>query len=634
MGKKRKAGKPSGQIPETDVVEKPSKLNIRTYEDVADSEDEFLLNRDKVLLDEGPEVKRQRKQREKDEFLELDEEALNYAEASDSEGESEEDELEDDDDDDMEDGADQADSEDDLDEQGWGQSKNDYYGADEIEREEEALEEEAEALRMQKKQLQSMTDADYGFDEEEWAAGAKKDIDDDDEGVVTQVLPQKKITDMSSDEQLKELKTRYPEFDPLSKELVALQPTYNRLSVSVAAAQKLGVASHTSRRMIKYQALASYLSSIAMYFALLTSTFSDDKNIITAKAPKEIREHPVIHTLIQCQTIWNRVKDLAEDDEDTELSDIEEVDEVSEKEVTMKAPEPSKTTLAKKAATSKKKTKAEKAVQQAKAEAEARKVERKRKTEEDLAALSSLTKQIKSKKFSEPQINPSKNAEDDSDLGDEIDLTAEELAEKAKKRKSLKFYTSQITQKSNKRDASRRDYGGDMDVPHRERLRDRQQRLNAEAVKRGKNQKGDDLGGESDEEDHKQAREIRGDDKSDDDEYYDMVAARSKKRKLDKQDRAEAFAQAAREGGEVIQEEVIGPDGRREISYQISKNKGLTPKRKKDVRNPRVKKRKKYDEKKKKLKSMKPVYSGGEGRGGYKGELTGIKKGLVKSVKL
>jgi len=60
----------------------------------------------------------------------------------------------------------------------------------------------------------------------------------------------------------------------------------------------------------------------------------------------------------------------------------------------------------------------------------------------------------------------------------------------------------------------------------------------------------------------------------------------------------------------------------------------LTPRRKKDVRNPRVKKRKKYEEKKKKLGSMRPVYKGGEGKGGYGGELTGIKTGLVKSVRL
>ena len=82
-----------------------------------------------------------------------------------------------------------------------------------------------------------------------------------------------------------------------------------------------------------------------------------------------------------------------------------------------------------------------------------------------------------------------------------------------------------------------------------------------------------------------------------------------------------------------MQQETVGEDGKRKISYAIEKNKGLTPHRKKDARNPRVKKRKKYDEKKKKLASMKPVYKGGEPRGGYGCELTGIKKGLVKSTK-
>jgi Sas10 C-terminal domain. len=80
--------------------------------------------------------------------------------------------------------------------------------------------------------------------------------------------------------------------------------------------------------------------------------------------------------------------------------------------------------------------------------------------------------------------------------------------------------------------------------------------------------------------------------------------------------------------------EEVGADGKRAITYQIEKNKGLMQKRNKDARNPRVKKRKKYEEKKKKLGSIRQIYKGGESRGGYGGELTGIKKNLVKSVKL
>ena len=62
MAKKRKAnGNPYGQKVSRDLNPADSKLIVNTYEDVADSEDEFHINRDKILLDEGPAQKRRRK---------------------------------------------------------------------------------------------------------------------------------------------------------------------------------------------------------------------------------------------------------------------------------------------------------------------------------------------------------------------------------------------------------------------------------------------------------------------------------------------------------------------------------------------------------------------------------------------
>lgn len=62
MGKKRKAsGQPFGCNRPQDLNDADSNLRINTYEDVADSEDEFHINRDKILLEEGPAQKRQRK---------------------------------------------------------------------------------------------------------------------------------------------------------------------------------------------------------------------------------------------------------------------------------------------------------------------------------------------------------------------------------------------------------------------------------------------------------------------------------------------------------------------------------------------------------------------------------------------
>lgn len=61
MGKKRKASSQAYNNGEQSLKPESSKLIINSYEDVADSEDEFLDNRDKIQLNEGPDAKRRRK---------------------------------------------------------------------------------------------------------------------------------------------------------------------------------------------------------------------------------------------------------------------------------------------------------------------------------------------------------------------------------------------------------------------------------------------------------------------------------------------------------------------------------------------------------------------------------------------
>lgn len=61
MAKKRKHSAPVKTGPR-EVDPKDANLGpIRTYEDVADSEDEFHMNRDKVSLDDRPDAKKRRK---------------------------------------------------------------------------------------------------------------------------------------------------------------------------------------------------------------------------------------------------------------------------------------------------------------------------------------------------------------------------------------------------------------------------------------------------------------------------------------------------------------------------------------------------------------------------------------------
>ena len=65
MGKKRKAGTGGVGVRSSKQDSNSSaKLRIDTFEDVADSEDEFHVNRDEILLDEAPAQKKQRQTQE------------------------------------------------------------------------------------------------------------------------------------------------------------------------------------------------------------------------------------------------------------------------------------------------------------------------------------------------------------------------------------------------------------------------------------------------------------------------------------------------------------------------------------------------------------------------------------------
>ena len=565
MAKKRKALRASAPA---------RSQNVGPYdpeETFNDSEDEFFMGREKILLEEEPAAKRRRRLEEEEAGLQPSDEEI--YEQVDSEDEAEDDQEE-------------ADEED---ENNWGTSKSDYYNADVLETEADALEEEREARRLQQKQLKGMTAADFGFDESAWA----DDSHTKEERSTVEKLPELQVPEnASADDRLRLLKSRYPEFEPLTKDFLALQETHQKLKAETETADGT---------VVKYRALSAYLASVAMYLAILTSSKTG-----MALAPAELREHPVMTNLMQCRQLWQEAESL-------QPIKVEVVPILPPAPVQTAPPPP------KKKKKKKKKVKASK-----EASPEPPPVSTKREGE----------------KKSKPKLNEleallaasMKPVEAESDFGDEDALTQEEAAEKARRKKSLRFYTSQITQKANKRGEASRQAGGDDDLPYKERMRDRQERLMREAAQKARSQANEDekLTDNDDAEDESRPNRLQ----DDGNEYYNMLVSNSKQKKADKSARAEAYAEAARQGAQVFEEEQIGKDGKRKITYAIEKNKGLQPKRKKDVRNPRVKKRKKYDEKMKKLGSMRAVYKGGEGRGGYGGEATGIKANLVKSIKL
>ncbi|KAH8821842.1 Sas10 C-terminal domain-containing protein [Xylogone sp. PMI_703] len=634
MAKKRKASGDASSSGPKEYDPADGKLGpLTTFEDVADSEDEFHMNRDKLMLDEGPGAKRRRKWAEEDALLEpSDEEILGYS------SEEDEDEDQEDNNDDYhagngrggaEEGSDEeAAEEDEEDVGGWGSSKKDYYDADNIETEADALEEEEEAKRLQKKKLQKMSEADFGFDENDWADTGK---DDDERDVTTEILQDIEITDdMSTQERLQILQSRYPEFEFLANEFLQLQPILETLRTEVEPeTSKLEKPTTPSPALIKYRALAAYVAALTMYFAILTAPARTDEGKTKPIDPTELRNHSVMDSLLQCRQVWSKVKSLrarsieiVQPEDLVSEPDIMELNDRSEEEYEALSKKKSKNRIQEKSIS----------------EAATRRAKQMERAEKELADLSNLVPKSRNAVAKRKTEKSVKFADDDSDFGEEETMDAKEAAQKAIKKKSLRFYTSQIAQKANRRADAGRDAGGDADLPYRERLRDRQARLNAEAEKRGKKLdqygRGAALGGDSDDDEDNNKAVAQGV-RDDEDEYYDLVAQTSKKRKAEKDAKHEAIARAKDENKMArITDEELGDDEKRAISYQIQKNKGLAPKRNKDVRNPRVKKRKMFEKSQKKLRSMRAVYKGGEERGGYGGEKTGIKTGVVKSVKL
>lgn len=548
----------------------------------------------------------------------------------------------------------------------WGGSKSVYYNTDAITTEQEALDEEVEARRIQQKRLQGLSEADFGFDEDEWAGekegGDEDDNEDADGSVIFEKLPQLQISpDASAEERFEILKKRYPELEGFASDLVNLQPTWEALKLE-ANNDKTNkadspAASVASAATTKFRALSAYLGGLSMYFAILTSpaqrskTGSGDEDGQTtppsALPPTEIRDHGILDSVKQCQTTWYQVQHLQsgqlpspESSEDDDESMIES-DSLSDNVADLQNTElPNK--LNKRQCTST--TKSHSATSSALAASQARRAARLASTEASLALLPEVLASSHARSTKNPTLPTATDNENDTnnETGDAPPLPDIVAAQKAAKRKSLRFYTSQIAQKASKREGAKaRALAGDEDLPYQERWRDRVQRLNREAEAKGRdagNMDGDESGDQSGEDDDRDMtnldRELEGEGM--DSDYINLTAAAQTKKAAKCARRAssahpnaskQSNSQPSSHGG-------LADDGRREIGYQISANKGLTPKRKKENKNPRVKKRRKFEDKSKKLRSMKPTFKpGGEGRGGYGGELTGIKTGVVRGVK-
>ena len=255
-------------------------------------------------------------------------------------------------------------------------------------------------------------------------------------------------------------------------------------------------------------------------------------------------------------------------------------------------------------------------------------------------------------------------------FGEQTVLQSFDAADKKARKKTLRFHTSKIEGAATRRDKGVKNLlGGDDDIPYKERRKQKEIREAKEIARNGRGLGGDDLSdGDPEVEMNVDLSELSGgtdgrksgkkssrgelgeeDEGVDPGQYYSLVERSAKERKekrkaeYDATKAAERFVfqiscpqtRLAYERG--LSDALAAPetsDGPRALTRAILKNRGLTPHRPKAVRNPRVKKRQKFEKAKKRVSSQKAVYKGGIGDvANYGGEKSGISK-VVKAVRL
>lgn len=590
--------------------------------------DEFHKNKAKITFDNSTLSKNYKNTRQRydvnsdEELAYSDEDVMNINE-DDSEDESEQqDDAQDDSEDDEQnplDGAtvykklfgkklrsvEDVEDMDEDDENNWGSSKSNYYGADDVsDNEDDAKAMEEEAKKQQKSHMESLNmmdfmDLDDETEQKEWS-NAAKEYDNKafemDSGIV-QIEKQStdSIASFSEKEKLDFLKSRFPEFTPLYKEYKSInEKLENVKSILLETDADSNQELFTVMNM-KKSAYLSNLASMNLYFFVLLKNLQDPDN----EDFKNMKYHPVMEKILLTKEIVRQADSLPETYESNTVDDVDDEEEINELDEDILADV---------------------------VEEDEQSMDESGSEEENSASEEESEIELESR------VIASKGKKDQGDfIEDEINDV--DLAEKNQKKKSLRFYTAKIDKSD--RQASDKLVGGDDDIPYKERMFERKQRLLEEARQRGL-QKQDDFAKQMEEDedvDMDKIDEINNYDSKEIENFYNAVSKSKSDKKQNRQESHKLAKQAATEGKLEELAETLDEDGKRAINYQILKNKGLTPHRHKDNRNSRVKKRKKYEKAQKKLRSMKQVYKGPH-NGRYEGEKSGIRKDISKSTKL
>lgn len=479
----------------------------------------------------------------------------------------------------------------------WGE-KRDYYGKDEAQSIEDLELEKQEAARLQKAELARLLESDFDIvtpiaPEQDKSTAATAVLGQN----VTKDRKIEKIERKLTDEdRLRLLDLEAPEALALADEFCALRPMLKEL--------KLKVYNETVCDFVrlKLQCLSLYLANVSAYFALRWS--GDVADMST---------HPVIDSLMKSRACWSKIAII--DDDGVSKSTSEKLEQAHlEEGANHSEGSNASATDNSFVDSSDESEEIDKPIAFEEGNVETAEI-----GDEDRQVLNAgkIVKPSVKLNFelSDDLLSQSADANDhSSEYGESERINDAEAEEIRRRRKSLRFFAAQIEQKIGR---TRKGAEGDVDLPYKDRedWQLRQQQASAAAAAKAENSELDT---------------------ANDDEYdQNIVQSTAASNKKDQKSQQKSLRKNQRDMQLESQQEEDGEasETKRGITYEISKNKGLTPKRPKENRNPRVKKRKKFEKALKRHSSRQAVFKG-KPQGAYGGEMTGIKANLIRSVRL
>jgi len=578
-----------------------------------------------------------------------------------------------------------------IDEKAWGKRRDTYYNADDADADDEiAKEEEYEALRLQKERMEQLDEED--FLDDSFAAqlsgksGVDVDLDEEEESEedeeqleIANKNLKANISKMSKDEQLSIIFNQTPEMLELIEDYKEkLSELKGKIIPILSMIEKDEIRSSLEKKAVKYlkfkyQLIVSYLTNISFYLVLRSSTSAN-----------KIKEHPVISTLVDIKLILDKIEKEVEGKEEEkkkkkkksqpkEKTIIAKMIEELERQVTEGRPEDDSEEISKKLLAEVHEEFSNDDEQEIGGEEE----EELDDIDEEEPLSSILSESNKKKKKGEKHVQISEEVQEYSDSDYEerfISLKSEntkkskknkkekksedfneakvnedddEFDEGDKKKNSLRFHASNVNKSLSK--LSGKKSTGDLDVPYKRK----DKKEISEEVKKSRESADADIFDDTDDLDLNDGLDLNSnlrsnkrpreedeeidndyvDDFDDEDlQYYENVSNAAKEKKRVKEENFRKIKQELLEES-MIDENDLAPGEKRHINKTIEKNRGLTPHRKKEKKNPRVKHRKNYEKAMIKLKSFRRVAVNKNDVGPYAGETTGIKTKLSRSVR-